>query len=68
MPQMCDFLNPTFCSSAFAVGPEKGYKDDWRAGAHLLLRKFEGTDMFSLAKRNLMEDLIVAFQYLKGAY
>lgn len=31
MPQMCDFLSSTTCSSAFAVGPEKGYKDDQRA-------------------------------------
>ena len=51
------------------AGPEEGHKNDQRDGTPLLQGKAERElGLFSLEKRRLWGDLMVAFQYLKGAY
>jgi len=50
------------------VGLEEGHKNDQKAGALILRRKVEGAELINLEKKRLQGELIVAFQYLKGAY
>ena len=51
---------------AIGAGSEEGHEDDQRAGASLLQEQPVRVGAFQ--KRRLWGDLIVAFQYLKGAY
>ena len=53
---------------AVGVGPEEGHEDDQRAGTPLSGRKVGKMGLFSLEKRRLWGDLIVALRYVKEAY
>jgi len=49
------------------AGPEQGHKNDQRAGAPLLWAKAERVRTVQPGEEKAQEDLIAAFQYLKGA-
>ena len=53
---------------AVGAGPEEGQKT-MRVLEHLSYEeKLRKLDLFGVEKRRLQEDLVVAFQYLKGTY